>query len=1066
MTRIRIGATALGLAALLTGGAALAQETTGRVTGRVTDQDTGMPLGGVTVIVAGPQGEDAVITSDKGEYTFSTLPVGIYVIRFYAANTATQVEQPGVLVSADRMVRVNAKISSAAAAAAQQTYLITGKAPTIDIGSALVGAGFDSAFTQNVPVGRTFGDVIERAPGAFIDGSGNVSIGGATGLENMYFINGMNVTGIRYGNIEAGLASHGAGSNLPTEFVTQIDVNSGGYQAEYGGAMGGVINTVLKSGSNELHGSAFGYWSPYWLSGSPKVVLPIGSSLGGVRKPDFDDSVGVEVGGPLIKDKLFFWLGFAPRITDTHVLRTTYAQTEDPNNPGNPLLNAAGQPSVTQTPWTARMQETHRTYNYAGTIDWIPLPDNHLTVALIGTPSFNTELKNQYGINPFNSDPRSAVENLTKANTDLTAHWVSKLYERHWQIDVLAGMHNEYFYDRSPYADLNNLNQLQYIGGNLWDLERATGCQPATADGFQPCPVLPNYNTGGFGEIDKANAFRWSGEIKSTHLFEGGGHHELKYGWHIDLGTYDLTRSQSGPPGNRSFVQLFPGSNFSSQTFFGLMPGESPVTVDPTTLAGRDYVDALHANVKNLANSFFLQDSFSPDHLRNLTINAGVRLELQKMYGSDGSAVFSTDDLAPRLSAVYDPWNDGRSKLSFSYGRYYEAVPLDVAARYFSGENFVISQGNLSSCPSNLTSAYNWTGNGEYARCGTPTSAFAAFNNEHAQPNLQGQYSNEVTATAEREILPGMTLRLDYQHRWLGTIIEDGAGPDFNSVLSNPGHVPDSAITAANNQIQQATQALQAMPNNPVAQANLQNAQANLSAIQELAAAPTPERTYDAVTLSLNKHFSKAWFARAAYTYSRLIGNYEGLYQNETNYIAPNGSNSYDYPDLYANQNGPLPNDRPHLFKLDGFYTHPLGRGEFVFGLSFTARSGMPRNYVGNLLAGSPYELVFLLPRGDAGRTPTVTELDAKVGYGRSLGHKMNLEAFVDVFNLLDQQTALQVDDNYTYDAAAPIINGTPQDLKFAKTEGGGPITKNPDYGHPLAYQTPINARLGLRLTF
>lgn len=1068
MTRIRIGAAALGLAALLSGGVALAQETTGRVTGRVTDQETGMPLGGVTVIVAGPQGEDAVITTDKGEYTFTTLPVGTYVIRFYAANTATQVEQPGVIVSADRMVRVNAKISSAAVAAAQQTYLITGKAPSIDIGSARVGADFDSAFTQNVPVGRTFGDVIERAPGAFIDGSGNVSIGGATGLENMYFINGMNVTGIRYGNIDSGLASHGAGSNLPTEFVTQIDVNSGGYQAEYGGAMGGVINTVLKSGTNEIHGSAFGYWSPYWLAASPKLVLPIGSSLGGVRKPDFDDSIGVEVGGPLIKDKLFFWVGFAPRITDTHVLRTTYAQTEDPNNPGFPILNASGQPAVTQTPWTARMQETHRTYSYAGTIDWIPLPDNHLTLALVGTPSFNTELKNQYGVDPYSSDPRTALESMTKANTDLSAHWVSKLYERRWQIDVLAGMHNEYFYDRSPYADLNNLNQLQYSGANLWDLEHATGCAPS-ADGFQPCPVAPYYYGGGIGEIDKANAFRWSGEIKSTHLFEGGGHHELKYGWHIDLGTYDLTRSYSGPPGEHAFVQITPGSGFGAQTFFGLMPGESQVTVDRSTLGtgSKDYVDSLHAYVKNLANSFFLQDSFSPNHLRNLTINAGVRLELQKMYGSDGNPVFSTDDLAPRLGVVYDPWNDGRSKLAVFYGRYYEAVPLDVAARYFAGENFVNSNGNLSACsPSSLGNAYNWVGNGEYAKCGPTTGAFAVFNNETAQANMQGQYNNEVTATAEREILPGMTLRLDYQHRWLGTVIEDGAGPNFNSVLANPGHVPDSAITAANNDIQQAKTALQANQMDPVAQANLQNAQAKLSAIQQLAAAPTPERTYDAITLSLNKHFSKAWFARAAYTYSRLIGNYEGLYQNETNYIAPNGSNAYDYPDLYPNQNGPLPNDRPHLFKVDGYYTLPVGRGQFVFGTSFTARSGMPRNYMGNLLPNQPYQIVFLLPRGDAGRTPTVTELDAHVAYGRPLGPKMKLEGFIDVFNMLDQQTALQQDDNYTYDAAAPIINGTPQDLKYAKNMNGAPVAKNPNFGRPLAYQTPINARLGLRLTF
>ena len=154
--------------------------------------------------------------------------------------------------------------------------------------------------------------------------------------------------------------------------MTQIGVNGGGYQAEYGGAMGGVINTVLKSGSNEFHGSAFGYWSPYWLSGNPNSSLPVNSALGGVRKPDFDDSIGVEVGGPIIKDKLFFWVGFAPRITDTHVLRLTYSQQEDPNNPGQPTLDGNGLPVLTQTDWTARIPETHRTYYYAGTLDWLP----------------------------------------------------------------------------------------------------------------------------------------------------------------------------------------------------------------------------------------------------------------------------------------------------------------------------------------------------------------------------------------------------------------------------------------------------------------------------------------------------------------------------------------------------------------------------------------------------------------------------------------------------------------------------------------------------------------------
>jgi hypothetical protein len=78
----------------------------------------------------------------------------------------------------------------------------------------------------------------------------------------------------------------------------------------------------------------------------------------------------------------------------------------------------------------------------------------------------------------------------------------------------------------------------------------------------------------------------------------------------------------------------------------------------------------------------------------------------------------------------------------------------------------------------------------------------------------------------------------------------------------------------------------------------------------------------------------------------------------------------------------------------------------------------------------------------------------------------MNLEGFIDLFNIFNQQTAVITDDNYTFDAAPPIVNGTPSDLKFAKTASGQPIGKNPNYGQPLAYQAPFNARLGLRLTF
>jgi hypothetical protein len=78
----------------------------------------------------------------------------------------------------------------------------------------------------------------------------------------------------------------------------------------------------------------------------------------------------------------------------------------------------------------------------------------------------------------------------------------------------------------------------------------------------------------------------------------------------------------------------------------------------------------------------------------------------------------------------------------------------------------------------------------------------------------------------------------------------------------------------------------------------------------------------------------------------------------------------------------------------------------------------------------------------------------------------VNLEVFADVFNLFNQQAAILVDDNYTLDAAAPIPNGTPQDLKFARNVAGQPLAKNANFGNPLTYQAPISGRLGVRMTF
>jgi hypothetical protein len=315
----------------------------------------------------------------------------------------------------------------------------------------------------------------------------------------------------------------------------------------------------------------------------------------------------------------------------------------------------------------------------------------------------------------------------------------------------------------------------------------------------------------------------------------------------------------------------------------------------------------------------------------------------------------------------------------------------------------------------------------------------------------------------------------------MGTVVEDGYGDaNFVNVLANPGHVPSEALSDAKREAEaaqaRAADAQLRSNMNPddaalknqaaVAASQASSAQTLYDSLQTFSTAPKPSRTYDAISATVNKRLSKNWLARASYTYSRLVGNYQGLYQAEQSYYAPNGSNTYDVPDLYVNSYGRLPNDRPHQFKADGFYSLPVGAGKVTFGLSFSARSGMPRNYIANLIPGGNYQLVQVLPRGSAGRTPMVTQFDAHIAYGRPLTKGTFLEAYIDLFNFFNQRETLQTDDNYTFQTAAPIENGTKKDLAFAKDIGGAPLVQQPNFGRTIAYQMPFYSRLGLRLSF
>jgi len=245
-----------------------------------------------------------------------------------------------------------------------------------------------------------------------------------------------------------------------------------------------------------------------------------------------------------------------------------------------------------------------------------------------------------------------------------------------------------------------------------------------------------------------------------------------------------------------------------------------------------------------------------------------------------------------------------------------------------------------------------------------------------------------------------------------------------------------------------------------------------LEGFRNLRAFDRPRRDYDAVELVATHRLSRNVFVQGSYTLSRTEGNYPGLLNEDTGSALPNISTQYDLPELLANRNGPLPLDRRHNLKLEGYYNIEMPElGWFTLGLRFRAYSGTP---IDALASNVTYNFgeVYLLPRGSQGRTPAVTTTDVHLGYTRKLGRGYDLSAFVDVINLLNQEGVALTDEVYTVDNVNPIVGGDLTDVVFAKqidtngAETNDPITNNIAYGTPLARYAPMFVRVGVRLSF
>jgi hypothetical protein len=1058
------------LLALLLVPATARAETTGNIEGVVTDQATGKKLAGVTVIATSPalQGEQTEFTDAGGHYIITELPPGEYMVRFYFSDI--NVERPGIFLQADKTLPVS--ISFPTQKAAMKTYFVIEKAPTVDVGNQQQQTQVTSELVRNTPIqGRTYDAVMALAPGAATgtgetgQGKGiNISFNGATGPENNFLIDGVNSTNPAFGLV---------GTQLTLEFIGETELITGGYNAEYGRATGGVVNVITKSGSNQFHGGVWLYATPFQLD--PHIVARSGEAIASRTKQRYGLDFGFDLGGPIVKDKVWFYVGFAPTFSSFDTARSLRARTENDipagftgayagdldNNISCPawldkkLCTSPGY--VTQdlgSQYTTHYQTDRRLYNWIGKLNFQINSNNSLSLQYIGSPSTFDGVQGT-----LNGSVGALIANTFDNTHDAQVHYVSKLLDRRLQLDVTVGYHYEDARTTTPAAGSASgvlyqaSESLAFFEPNVAPCT-ARLATPAMNNSFNPCPVV-NYVDGGFGFLQHTTSQRISAAAAATYFARLGGTHALKLGFDFEENIYKDVR------GYTSGVLYDVNSDGGAEILreYGHKIPANGDNGDGMILPG-----GLHPQTSTRNFGAYLRDSYNVGFVPGLTLNAGVRWEGQQVQDQNGATVISIyDNWAPRVGAVYDWTRKGRSKIFASYGRFYESIPLDINDRQFGGEGVV--SGLAVDCN------YNGTGRLDPTQCKTPhvgNSDIGGGLNGVVSPSLKGQYSEEVVAGIQYDVGLDMVLGATYIHRDLGRIIEDVSPDGGNTyIVANPGDGVDSA------EVKKLQNKINALPSDPKGctetggpgcpRSTLQN---QLAEYKNLGSGfPKPKRNYDALVLTATKRLSHNFLLLASYTYSRTLGNYPGLFSASNGQLDPNISTQYDLRELLINRDGPLPNDHPHNVKVQGSYFIPFGENTLVLGLAFNGLSGSPIEVLGSHPVYGPDES-FILPRGSGGRTPFYTQFDLHASYRRQVSKIFTFEAYADVFNLFNEQTVTGVDAQYTTSSVRPIAGGTVADLVNLKTVSGNAPALNPNYGHATSYQQPLSMRFGVRLSF
>jgi hypothetical protein len=940
---------------------AYGQETTGNIEGTITDP-SGARIAGATVELVSQSFRRTVTTNEEGFFRALQLQPGIYTVNATASNFQPfSRENIQVLLGQTTPVNIQLAIGGVGA---EVTVTDTDQL-AIDPTSSRIQTNLTEQELEQLPRGTNFTSALRAVPSVRPEPSAaGFSIDGATGVENSFIIDGQEVSNFRTGGLNSN-------NNLPFQLVRELQVKNSGFEAEFGGATGGVINVVTKSGGNDFHGEVGAEFDSSKLRAGQRRLLRADENAFSYINPRRDEGVdffpSASLSGPIIKDRVWFFASATPQY---YSLTRNYTFADG-----------------TERSYTRDEQHDY----YFARVD-AAITDN---LRIYSTYTYNPVKVN--GIFPLFNTLASLDESI-RAGSSVT--FPDEEAQRN-----LGGRNaaTNFNINGSFVATPNLVFSARFSRGYLNE-----GFDFATNSGRYGVPTITRFecitsgNDFGFGcsagfqnistndALTKDISIRKNFDADVSYILDNfGGRHQFKAGYQRFNISNEVETGYVGP----GRVRFHFGQTTVSDdgVTFGNRPGE--VGYARLIMIG----EFGEASSKN--ESIYVQDSWQP--FNNLTLNLGVRIEREDVPsftpGFEGIQFDFSDKIAPRLGFAWDVLSNGKFKIFANYGQFFDRFKYELPRGSFGGNIFDDYRAPILA---SQTDIFSYTKDYVLANALSYTNFRVPSNDPNdfrVDPDLKPVRQTEFTVGSQIDLGANTILGARYTHKELNTTIEDIGFHDENDdesyFIGNPGR--GVCALAACGRYDVGSEAAK------------------------------PERKYDALEVVVDKRFSSNFTINANYTFSRLFGNYSGLAStdeysvNQTSRDSPNVNRFFDTPFDGFNvgggpNNGRLGTDRPHVFKFFGAYTFNNqdsflrlpSNNELELSAFFTAQSGTPITTRVDLIDNA---YIPLFSRGDLGRTETFTQTDVALAYRYRFGrdNRYGVQFNVDVFNLFNEANTL-----------------------------------------------------------